>query len=711
MPYALEHKTRRKISAGSPHPLGSTPSPDGVNFAIFSGCAQEVFLLLFDRPEGLPTDVIKLEHRSENVWHVFVHGIQPGQLYGYKIRGDYRPDEGLRFNEYKLLMGPYAKAVAGKARKVDKLLFGYDPFSPVKDLAMDRRDNTTVVPKGIVMEDRFDWQNDKPPDIPPEKLIIYEVHVKGFTRHFSSQVRYPGTYLGFVEKIPYLKELGVNAVELLPIHEFYVRDFLVDHGLSEYWGYNSISFFAPEISFSTQSSPGCQVREFKTLVRQLHNAGIEIILDVAFNHTGEGNELGPTLCFRGIDNLSYYVLKGTDREPYRHYEDKATGCLNQINSENPAVLRMIMDSLRYWVNIMHVDGFRFDLAPLLAHQNGRYSKDSAFFEAIRQDPILQKVKLIAEPWDLTTYQVGNFPKGWSEWNGKFRDSVRKFLRGDSGEIREFAVRMTGSRDLYAANGRFPWNSINYITCHDGFTLRDLYSYAHKHNEANFENNRNGSNENFPWNCGIEGETPDTKIQQLRERMTKNALLALFCSLGTPMMYGGDEMFRTQRGNNNTYCQDNEISWFDWDFLKKYEWVFNFCKKAIAFRKRYAVFGCKKFYARPESNSAQESGISWFNENLGAPSWNDPWAKVLCYQLDANGTDLGESKDRLFFIYNADMNSHKIQLPQYPQTKWYRIVDTNLKGPADFLDPGFEICLDPQDFYWISSKSVVILLGR
>ncbi len=563
MAYELKHKTGKRVSKGLFYPLGATLSPAGINFAIYSQNASDVFLLLFDSPDADPTDIIRLENRTKYIWHNFVHELKEGQLYGYKVRGDFAPSHGMRFNEHKLLIDPYARALTGKFRNTDNLLLPYDPHSPAGDLSLDTRDNAWIVPKSIVIDDSFDWQGDEPSQIPLEELIIYEVHLKGFTAQLSSGVGKPGTYLGFIEKIPYLKDLGINAVELLPIHEFYIDDFLINRGLTNYWGYNTIGFFAPESSYSSRQFPGCQVNEFRTLVRELHKAGIEVILDVVFNHTGEGNEMGPMMCFKGIDNSTYYTLTGTTSDPFRYYMN-FTGCGNSVNFENSQVIRFVLDSLRYWVETMHVDGFRFDLASVLGREYGGFRRSASFFDAISQDPILTRTKLIAEPWDLGTYQVGNFPVDWSEWNGRFRDTMRKFGKGDAGQLRDLGWRLTGSADLYEDDGRSAYNSVNFITCHDGFTLNDLVSYNYKHNDANLENNNDGSNDNSSWNCGWEGKTDDPGIVALRKQLVKNFACSLLFSSGTPMILGGDEFMRSQKGNNNAYCQDNELSWFDWN---------------------------------------------------------------------------------------------------------------------------------------------------
>ncbi len=711
MEYELKHKTNKRISAGKYYPLGSTLNEDGVNFAIYSQDASEVFLLLFDRSDGEPTDIIQLEQRTKYIWYTFVHGLKAGQLYAYKMRGDFNPKYGKRFNERKLLIDPYAKALTGKFKNTDGLLLAYDPNSVAKDLSIDQRGNTLMVPKSIVIDDHFDWERDEPPDIPLESLIIYEVHLKGFTAHFSSGVKNPGTYLGFIEKISHLKDLGINAVEFLPLQEFYIDDFLLNKGLTNYWGYNTIGFFAPESSYGTKTLPGCQVNEFKTLVRELHKAGIEVILDVVYNHSGEGNELGPTLSFRGIDNTTYYCLAGPPSEPYRYYMN-FTGCGNSLNLANPHVIRFVMDSLRYWVEEMHVDGFRFDLASVLGREDGFFQKSASFFDAISQDPVLNRTKLIAEPWDIGTYQVGNFPVDWSEWNGRFRDTVRRFGKGDGEQAKDLGWRLTGSFDLYGDDGRSAYNSINFITCHDGFTLNDLVSYNGKHNEANLEENRDGSNDNHSWNSGVEGETNDPHVTQLRKQLIKNYFCYLLFSCGTPMILGGDEFMRTQKGNNNAYCQDNEISWFQWERVKKNSDILDFFKKAVVFQKRFTILQRRKFFLGEDLDVDHIPDLSWFAKDLGKPFWDDPQLRTLCFQLDGGEekSDLGDY--HLFFILNTDPNLQFIRLPQPPNGKqWHRVIDTSLQGGEDFLAPGEEVRMDPSDHYLANPRSTIVLIGK
>ncbi len=711
MDYVLEHRTHRKLSHGKHTPQGASLTPDGVNFALYSRSARAVYLLLFDRADGPPTDIIRLEHFTKHVWHVFVHGVAAGQLYAFKVQGDFLPHAGLRFNDAKLLLDPYAKALQAKVRDRDNLLLAYDALDSARDLSLDRRDNTELVPKCIVVDDYFDWQGDVRPDLGLENMFLYEAHLKGFTAHPSSGVSRPGTYQGLVEKIPYLKHLGINAIELMPIHEICVEDFLIARGLTNYWGYNTIGFFAPESSYKASRIPGSQVDEFKTMVRALHRAGIEVILDVVYNHTAEGSELGPTLSFRGIDNPTYYVLTGPEGQPGRHYLNHS-GCGNMLNLANPQVLRLVMDSLRYWADVMHVDGFRFDLASVLGHRDGRFQRKASFFDAISQDPILSRVKLIAEPWDVTTYQIGNFPLDWSEWNGRFRDTLRKFGKGDRGQIRELGWRLTGSADLYGDDGRSAYNSINFITCHDGFTLRDLVSYDRKHNEANAENNRDGTDANHSWNCGSEGETDNAEIARLRLKLVKNYACYLLFSNGTPMILAGDEFLRTQRGNNNAYCQDNEIGWIDWSEAARHADVTAFFRKAIAFNKRHSILHRRKFFSGKDGNGNSVADLTWFGPDGRPPNWDDAESRTLCYQLDGSEevSELGDY--RLFFILNADHHPRHIVLPTLTHSlQWYRVVDTSLGAGKDFANPGDEILLTPGDCYSAAPRSTVVLIGR
>jgi glycogen operon protein len=706
----LEHRTTRTVEAGRPFPLGATLGADGVNFALYSKHAAEVFLLLFDAPDGEPTDIIQLKERDKLIWHAHVQGLKAGQLYAYKVRGEHRPEQGLRFNESKALLDPYAKAITGKFRNSDNLLLGYDPR--LGDGSQDSRDNTAVVPKAIVIDDAFDWQDVRSPDFDLSELVIYEVHVKGFTAHPSSSVNRPGTFLGFIEKIPHLTSLGINAVELLPVHEHYVDDFLITRGLTNYWGYNSIGFFAPESSYGSGDRLGSQVGEFKTLVRELHRAGLKVILDVVYNHTGEGNELGPTMSFRGLDNPSYYSLTGPQGAPRRYYMNY-TGCGNCLDFNSPAVIRLVMDSLRYWCEVMHVDGFRFDLASVLGRtEDGVFRSSSAFFDAVSQDPVLARALLIGEPWDVGTYQVGNFPVDWSEWNGRFRDTVRRFCKSDPGQLAEMGWRLTGSADLYGDDGRSAYNSVNFVTCHDGFTLADLVSYNGKHNEPNGEGNRDGANDNDSWNCGVEGETDDLAVLALRKQLMKNHACCLLFSSGTPMMLGGDEFARSQRGNNNAYCQDNEISWLDWSHAERHRDLVEFFRKAILFTRRFPILQRRQFQLGRDLDDDGVPDLTWVGPEQGKPRWQDGNARTLCYQLDSTEDGATLDVDRLFFIYNGHFESQWVQLPPLEASRnWCRAIDTSLAAGEDFAEADQEIRLDPADQYIANPRSTVVLLAR
>jgi glycogen operon protein len=708
----LTHRTTKEVKPGSSFPLGATLDAGGVNFALYSKHATAVFLLLFDEPGGEATDIIRLQERHKLIWHAHVGGLKAGQLYGYKVSGEYRPEWGLRFNDSKLLLDPYAKAVTGKFQNADNLLLPYDARPGADGRALDLRDNTTIVPKSIVVDDTFDWQGVRPPELGLEQLVIYEVHVKGFTADPSSGVGSPGSYLGFIEKIPHLTRLGVNAVELLPVHEYYVDDFLRHKGLTNYWGYNSIGFFAPESSYASSTARGAQVTEFKTLVRELHRAGIKVILDVVYNHTGEGNEMGPSMCFRGVDNLAYYGLTGPADAPRRYYMNY-TGCGNSLNFDSTAVIRLVMDSLRYWFEVMHVDGFRFDLAFVLGRtEDGSFRSSAAFFDACSQDPVLNRAILIAEPWDIGTYQVGNFPVDWSEWNGRFRDTMRRFAKSDPGQLAEAGRRLTGSADLYGEDGRSAYNSVNFITCHDGFTLHDLVSYNEKHNAANGENGQDGANDNNSWNCGVEGETDDPAVLALRRQLIKNHACHLLFACGTPMMLGGDEFGRTQRGNNNAYCQDNPISWFDWTAVSRNSDLVEFFRKTIAFTRRFPVLQQRKFPLGEDLDADGIPDLTWFAPDGGQLRWQDPEVRTLCYQLDSSENGVCSDAQRLFFILNGDYESQWVTLPVLPPGQsWYRAIDTSLPTGTDFAEPGQEISLDPPDHYIANPRTTVVLLAR
>jgi glycogen operon protein len=699
------------VLPGRWHPLGATCIDGGVNFALYSASATGVVLELFDAPSAPPSVRIRLSSRTRHVWHAFVAGLGPGQLYGYRVEGPYEPEQGLRFNPHKLLIDPYARALSGPHQGTDEAMLGYDPRSAQRDLSFDTRDDATLVPKAVVLDDAFDWDGDTAPDHPLEATVIYEVHVKGFTAHPSAAVAQPGTYLGFIEKIPHLVALGITAVELLPVHAHLDESFLVERGLKNYWGYNTIAFFAPEPSYGSGRAPGCEVHEFKTLVRALHRAGIEVILDVVFNHTAEGSELGPSLSLRGIDNPSYYMLTGPSHQPGRHYANHS-GTGNSLDPTQRATIRLIMDALRYWVQVMHVDGFRFDLAAVLGREAGRFARSGALFDAIAQDPVLQRVKLIAEPWDLGAYEVGNFPVDWSEWNGRFRDAARRFVRSDAGQLADLGWRLTGSADLYADDGRAAYNSINFVTCHDGFTLADLVSYDRKHNEANGEGNRDGSDDNLSWNCGVEGPTDDPAIRALRRRLVKNHFCVLLLAMGTPMLHGGDEFMRTQQGNNNAYCHDNTLSWFDWDQAAREPGMIRFVARLIAFTGRCPAVQQRRCTFDLNGHGASLPGIRWYGADLAPPRWDDPQARTVCLGLEASMPSPVFGPYRVLLMFHAGAALQPVRVPPpLVGTRWHRVLDTSLPDGLDIADAGDEVALDPADEYLMNPRSTVVLLAR
>lgn len=600
--------TMSAVWPGSPYPLGSVWDGNGVNFSLFSEHAERVELCLFDDQDRETRFEVK--QRTAFNWHCYLPGIGPGQRYGYRVHGPYLPEQGQRFNAHKLLIDPYAKAIEGHIRYDAARVLPYAPDGPEADLVADETDDAAAIPKCLVVDESFDWEDDRRPNHPWAETVIYETHVKGFTvcnEAVREDLR--GTFAGLAsdEAIDYLTSLGASAIELLPIHHIADEQYLIERGLKNYWGYSSIGFFAPDATYAATGTDGQQLREFKGMVKALHRANIEVILDVVYNHTAEGNHLGPMLSFRGIDNSSYYRLSPEDP---RHYVDY-TGTGNSLNPLNPSVLRLIMDSLRYFAIDCHIDGFRFDLAAALARELHEVNRLSAFFDIIYQDPVLSQLKLIAEPWDVGEggYQVGNFPVLWTEWNGIYRDTIRDFWRGEA-RTGDFAERVAGSADLYEKDGRQPFASINFITAHDGFTLADLVSYNGKHNEANLEDNRDGTDDNRSWNCGAEGPTDDPEVRRLRARQQRNFLATLLVSQGVPMILGGDEMNRTQQGNNNAYCQDNEISWFDWSDPEASSTLFDFAKRAITLRNNHPVFRRAKFFAGT-SQGGELPDVWWF----------------------------------------------------------------------------------------------------
>jgi glycogen operon protein len=690
--------TSVKTWLGHSYPLGATWTGSGVNFALFSEHATGVDLCLFDRVDAPQENIrIPVTERTEDVWHVFLPDARPGQLYGYRVSGPYDPERGLRFNNAKVLIDPYAKAIAGSVNWADEM-FAYVVGDEQEDLAQDFRDNAWGMPKSVVIDNAFDWRDDRKPATPLAQSVIYEVHVKGFTKLWPDvpeQLR--GTYagLGSEAAIAYLKNLGVTAVELLPVHTHVDDKGLVERGLVNYWGYNTIGFFAPHGEYSSGGQMGEQVTEFKTMVRTLHAAGLEVILDVVYNHTVEGNHLGPTLSFRGIDNISSYRLMSDNPRFYLNY----TGTGNTLDTLNPRTLQMVMDSLRYWVSEMHVDGFRFDLAPALARDGTGVNKFHAFFKIIRQDPVLSQVKLIAEPWDVGEggYQVGNFPTPWSEWNGKYRDAMRAYWKGDEGRIAEIAYRLTGSPDLYQHDDRRPDATINFITSHDGFTLNDLVSYNDKHNEANGENNQDGDNTNNSWNCGAEGPTDDPKIDILRRKQRRNFLTTLFLSQGVPMLLGGDESGRTQEGNNNAYCQDNEISWMKWERDEKQNQLFEFTKGLIQLRKNHPVFRHPKFFHGRRNRDSEVRDVMWFNpggNQMSEEDWTSPFVRCLGMLLSGDAGDVtnfeGEPirDDTFLLLINSHYEPIQFVLPGQEHLGWELLLDTSreegfLREPRGF----------------------------
>ncbi len=678
---------------GNPYPQGANWDGAGVNFSLFSENATGVELCLYDdRDENLETGRIAITEQTDRVWHIYLQGVKPGLRYGYRVHGPYDPNNGHRFNPAKLLVDPYAKSIDGFLRW-DDALFGYTIGHPEEDLSRDDRDSAPFVPKSVVVDPYFDWRNDSQLHIPWHETIIYELHVKGFTMlHPEIPADLRGTYAGLAHPaaVDYLKKLGITSVELMPIHHSVADRHLLARGLSNYWGYNSLGFFAPDARFSAAGSAGDQVAEFKNMVRTLHSAGLEVILDVVYNHTAEGNHLGPTVSFRGIDNTAYY--RALEGQP-RYYMDY-TGCGNTLNMRHPRALQLLMDSLRYWVTEMHVDGFRFDLAAALARELHEVDRLGAFFDIIHQDPTLSQVKLIAEPWDLGEggYQVGNFPVLWSEWNGRYRDCVRDYWRGSDRGIAEFASRLTGSSDLYESGGRKPYASINFLTAHDGFTLTDLVSYNDRHNENNGEENRDGESNNRSWNCGVEGPAGDKReVNVLRARQKRNFLATLFLSLGVPMLLAGDEFGRTQRGNNNAYCQDNEISWLDWENVDLKQ--LQFTKEIIQFRKEHPVFCRRKWFQGKSIRGGDVNDLAWFRpdgEQMSDEDWGAGFAKSLGVFLNGDEIPSVDAAGRrvldqsFYLIFNAHWEPVEFALPpEIWGQSWTRVLDTrNGDAPAE-----------------------------
>jgi isoamylase len=708
-----------RVSTGKPLPFGANVNDRGVQFAAFSRHATAVSLLLFASPQdAVPLREIPLDpalHRTGDVWHAQVDGIGPGALYLYRVDGPYQPRKGHRFNRHKLLLDPYVKAVTGNFTWNLADARGYDPSSPDGDLSFSTTSDVSGMPKGIVLSDDFDWQGDRPLNLPLRTSVIYETHVRGLTMGHGAGVKHPGTYRGVVEKIPYFRGLGITAVELLPVQEFDELEVARDNPvtgerLQNYWGYSTISFFAPKGRYSSAGSLGEQVTEFKEMVRELHKAGIEVILDIVFNHTAEGDETGPTFCFRGWDNSIYYILD-EDRRLYRNY----SGCGNTLNCNHPIVRSLIEDCLRYWVMEMHVDGFRFDLGSVLGRDtSGKLMENPPILERIAEEPILRHTKIIAEAWDAAgAYQVGWFPGGrWAEWNDRFRDDVRRFWRGDEGMVRHLATRVAGSSDLFLRDGRKPFHSINFVTSHDGFTLNDLVSYAAKHNEENGEGNRDGWDYNLSSNWGVEGESGDPAVEGIRNRLAKNFLATLFLSQGTPMLLGGDEFRRTQRGNNNPFCHNNAISWYDWGSAKHHAGVLRFCREIIGFRRRHRAFQRPEFYSGKDGDHNTIPDISWYAPGGGPPDWEGT-RNVLALRIDGGRAEIkADVDDNDFFIaMNASGEDVPFVLPATPRAggRWKLAMDTSRPSPRDILDPGSEQSV-PQDSYTVSARSLAVFLS-
>lgn len=682
-----------RLWPGHPYPLGATWDGEGVNFALFSENATAVELCLFSAAGT--EERVPVRERTNKVWHVYVPDARPGQLYGYRVHGAYDPAAGHRFNAHKLLLDPYAKAISGDVAWHDTLL-GYQASHHAEDPPMDTRDSAPHLPKSQVIDSAFTWDGDQPPRVPWSRTVIYEAHVKGLSRlHPEIPAALRGTYLGLASEpvIDHLQALGVTAVELLPVHQVITEQGVAERGLTNYWGYNSLGFFAPDPRFAT-GCMGQQVTEFKSMVKTLHRAGIEVILDVVYNHTGEGDHRGPTVCLRGIDNAAYYRLNAANRAFY----DDFTGCGNSLNMLHPRTLQLILDSLRYWVQHMHVDGFRFDLAPALAREMHEVNRLGRFFAMIQQDPVLSQVKLIAEPWDLGEggYQVGNFPDGWAEWNGKYRDTVRRFWRGDAGQVADLAYRLSGSSDLYEAGGRHPFASINFVTCHDGFTLRDLVSYERKHNAANGEADRDGSDNNDSMNCGVEGPTDAKDVLGRRLRARKNFLATLVFSQGVPMLLAGDELGHTQGGNNNAYCQDNPVSWLAWDNDAEAAELRAFVAELLALRRANPVLRRRSFFRGQPVAQDGAKDLTWMctdGTEMTAQAWANPEARCVGMLIHGHATDEIDERGRLvggntlLLLLNADRSACRFMLPLLAERgTWRELLNTARPMPSPLERP-------------------------
>lgn len=710
---------------GKALPFGASITPQGVQFSIFSRHATTVWLQLYENEtDANPVHEIELApdcNKTGDCWHITIQGLKKGQLYLFRMDGPYEPEHGMRFNKHKVLIDPYAKALTGGFRWNLKEAFGYIPGDDTEDLSYSTDGDAGVMPKCVVVDDDFEWHGDQPLNYPLRNTIIYESHVRGLTRHPSAAdrfgVKHPGTFTGVTEMIPYLQELGITSLELLPVQEFDEFEYedrqnpATGEPLKNYWGYSSIAFFAPKASYASRSEGGAQVNEFKEMVRQLHSAGIEVILDIVFNHSGEGDQMGHTFSFRGIDNRIYYMLAPNPRY-YMNY----SGCGNTLNCNHPVVRGMIIEALRYWVQEMHIDGFRFDLGSILGRDaQGELMDNPPVLERIAEDPVLRDTKIIAEAWDAGgAYQVGSFPGGrWAEWNDRYRDEIRAFWKGDWHKVSDFATRFSGSADLYLQTGRKPFHSINLITAHDGFTLNDLVSYNGKHNEANGEENRDGHNHNLSWNYGHEGPSDDPYIAQTRNQMVKNFLATLMLSSGTPMMLGGDELRRTQQGNNNAYCQDNDISWYNYEFLNSHGDVYRFAKHLINFRKSHPALQRQEFFVGRDISQNQVLDITWFNENGDPPDWNRK-ENVLALRIDGSRREIHADRDDcdLLMFFNAGGENREFMIIQpKPGQRWHRVIDTRLPSPRDILEPGEEEFTQELTPYLVYARSMVVFIAK
>ncbi len=712
---------KMNLLPGKPLPSGATVFAGGVNFSVFSRHGTSVILELFEAPDdAAPSASFVLDsrvNRTGDIWHVFVEGLSAGALYLYRVDGPFRPFEGLRFNVNEYLLDPYAKALTQQSVFQGLEKRSSHPHHSDPDLAYSTRHSAEHFPKCVVVDDDdFDWEGDRPLNYALRKSVLYEAHVRGLTVHPSSPVEHPGTYRGVIESIPYLKGLGITGIELLPVQEFDEWENAranpeTGERLKNYWGYSTIAFFSPKSSFSSDRVGDGPVREFKEMVKALHRAGIEVILDIVFNHTAEGNERGVTMCFRGFDNPVYYMLED-NRRYYRNY----SGCGNTVNCNHPVVRTFILDCLRYWVTEMHVDGFRFDLGSILGRdQKGNLLENPPMIERIAEDPVLRDTKIIAEAWDAGgAYQVGWFPGGrWAEWNDRFRDDVRAFWRGDDGLVSHLATRVTGSSDLYLRDGRKPFHSINFLTSHDGFTLNDLVSYNGKHNEANGEDNRDGGNHNVSYNYGMEGPSPNASIERVRDRQIKNLFLTMLVSLGTPMILMGDEVRRTQQGNNNAYCQDNDLSWLDWSRMDAHADILRFVSELIAFRKRHQTFLRPEFLTGAQLSSHTMPDVSWFGPDGKGANWGR-LDKFIAYRLLGSRATVARDCDENDFcvMFNASVSDLTVTLcPPPPGKTWERVIDTSVPSPRDILPPGSEEKLQNQSKYRVAGRSGVVLISK